>query len=262
MPGGMAAIMTAGSGGDDWAAMAGRAAHAGEPGSGPDIRGGPGRFVLACIAGSPETTAGINERIRRLRPGLVPGLDPADWELHAGDMFHNRGGSPLGPMGRTRHMDTMRNIVDIICDSDAVTFGAVALATRKRGKRATEAKTAERAMETLVGHLEQFAERRKGMTLRIVSDNIYEKHRLAMKRALDRRALERSTQSRASRRHVTGIEFADSRSSEIVQAVDGVAYMINRNVGGDARFGGLTRDIERKAGRGGLAFSGGRTAAE
>jgi len=229
--------------------MAEWVAYVDESGSRTDARGGPGRLVLACIVASTETTAEINEKIRRLKLELVPGLDPADWELHAGDMFHNRGGSPLGHMSRTRHMDIMRSIVDIICGSDAVTFGAVALATRKRGKRATEAKTVERAMETLVDCLERLAEIKGGMTIRIVSDNIYEKHRLAMKRALDRRALGRSTRSRAGRRRVTGIEFADSKSSEALQAADGLAYIINRHEGGDARFGGLARDIDRRTGR-------------
>lgn len=48
---------------------------------------------------------------------------------------------------------------------------------------------------------------------------------------------------------MTGIEFADSRSSETLQAVDGFAYIINRHEGGDARFGGLARDIEQKSAR-------------
>jgi len=164
-------------------------------------------------------------------------------------MFHNRGGSPLGHMSRTRHMDIMRSIVDITCGSDAVTFGAVALATRKRGKRATEAKTAECAMGTLVDCLGRLAELKGGMTIRIVPGNIYKKHRPAMKRALDRRALGRSTRSRAGRRRATGIEFADSMSGEALQAADGLAYTINRHEGGGARFGGLAGDIDRRTGR-------------
>jgi len=60
---------------------------------------------------------------------------------------------------------------------------------------------------------------------------------------------------------VTGIRFVDSPSSEIVQAVDGVAHMINRHKGGDARFGGLARDIDRIAARPAWRLGGVRTAA-
>lgn len=177
--------------------MAGWVAHVDESGSGPDIRGGPGRFVLACIAGSPETITGINEKIRRLKLRLVPGLDPADWELYAADMFHNRGGSPLGSMGIERQMSVMRSIVDIVCGSDVVLFKAVVMLAHKRGKRAIKARAVRRAMGILVGQLEQIAGQKEGVTFHIVSDHVHEKHRLAMKGALERRTLGHPTKSRA-----------------------------------------------------------------
>jgi len=125
-----------------------------------------------------------------------------------------------------------------------------ALATRKRGKRAAEAKAAELAMGTLVGCLGRLAELKGGTTIRIVPGNICEKRRLAMKGALDRRALGRPSKPRA-RGRAAGIRFVDSLSSEIVQAADGLACIINRHEGGDARFGGMFGDIERQAGRAG-----------
>lgn len=228
--------------------MAGWVAYVDESGSRTGARGKPGWFVLACVAGSPPAIADLAGKIRNLKLGLVPGKDPASWELHAVGMFHDRGGSPLRSIGRDAQMDAMQKIVDIVCDSDIVLFKAVVPAERRQGKRATEAKTVRHATEIIVDQMEKFAERKGDVTFRIVSDHVHEKHRLAMKGAIERRAPESSPKSRA-RRRVTGIGFVDSRSSEIVQAVDGVAYMINRNVGGDARFGALARDIERKASR-------------
>jgi len=219
--------------------MAEWAAHVDESGSGPGARGKPGRFVLACIAGSPEAIAGIEERIRRLKPGLVPGLDPADWELHAGDMFHGRMASPLGSMTTAEKMAVMRRIVDIVRDSDAVTFIVAVTGVRTRGRGASTTRTAGHAMALLADRLEGFARGRGRMTLRVVSDNAPEGQRLAMARALGRR----------DARAVTGIEFADSRPGAMLQVADAMAYAINRDMGGDTRFRGMHGDIRGKAWR-------------
>jgi len=84
--------------------------------------------------------------------------------------------------------------------------------------------------------------------LRIVSDNVFERSRLAMKKALAKWASVGLAQQGGARR-VTGIEFVDSRSSALVQAADAIAYIINRYSGGDEEFGGMFRDIGRKAWR-------------
>jgi len=218
--------------------MAEWVAYVDESGSGPGARGGPGRFVLACIVGSPTAIAEINERIRRLKLELVPGLDPADWELHAGDMFHDRGGSPLGSMGTQEQMAVMRKIVGIVCDSDVVTFGIVVKGANMRGKRLTYARVIEHAARLLAERLERLAQGLgEGITLRVVSDNLPERHRLAMERAMPR----------GSTRRTTGIEFVDSLSSATIQAVDAMAYALNRHAGGDAAFGVMSRNIRRKA---------------
>jgi len=226
--------------------MAGWVAYVDESGSRTDARGRPGRFVLACVAGSPAAIADLARKIRSLKLGPIPGKDPASWGLHAAGMFHARGGSPLGSIGREAQIDAMQKIVDIVCGSDAVLFKAVVPAERRQGKRATEAKTVRRATGIIVGQTEKFAGQKGDVTFRIVSDHVREKHRLAMKAAIERRTPGRFAKPRA-RRRVTGTSFADPRSSETVQAVDGVAYMINRDVGGDVRFGGLVRDTGRTA---------------
>jgi len=212
-------------------------AYVDESGSGLGQKGGSGRFVLACVAGSPAAIAALAENIRRLKLELAPELDPADWELHAGEMFHARGSSPLGSMGMERQMRVMSRIVDIVCDSDVVVFSIVVTGAKMRGKRATDARVAGHAMSILAERLELLA---LGLgdrtTLRVVSDNAPEAHRVAMEKAL----------ARDGTPHVTGIEFVDSRSSATVQAVDALAYTINRHMGGDAMFGKAFRNIERK----------------
>jgi len=227
--------------------MAEWVAHVDESGSGPGARGGQGRFVLACIAASPKTIAEIEERIRRLKLELVPALDPADWELHAGDMFHNRAGSPLRSMTVDEKMATMRRIVDIVCDSDAVTFTVVVTGVRTRKKRVGTTRVAGHAMALLADRLEGFAQGQGRMTLRVVSDNVPEGQRLAMERALERRAT--GPTPRRDARAVTGIEFADSMSSAMLQVADAMAYAINRDAGGDAEFRRLHGDIRGKAWR-------------
>jgi len=223
-------------------------AYVDESGSKTGARGKPGRFVLACVAGSPSAIAELTRKIRNLKLKLVPRKDPANWELHASDMFHGRSVSPLGSIGKAGQIDVMQKIVDIVCDSDVVLFKVVVTITCGRRKHVTEAKTVERAMEALVDQMEQFAERKDDVTFRIISDYVHEKHRLAMKRALERRARQRSMQSRTRKRRVMGIRFVDSRSREAVQAVDGVAHIINRHVGGDILFGGMFRNLGGKTG--------------
>ena len=237
-------------------------AHVDESGSRLDASGGQGRFVLVCMAGSPAAISGLVEKIRRLKLELVPGADPANWELHAGDMFHDRGGSPPGSLTTEEKMSIMRRIVAIVCDGDIALFG-ISIMRQGAGRRgATDARIAERATAILVERLEWLAEAQGGgVTLRVVSDNVRERRRLAMSRALEQRAAGRGP-PRGTARAVTGIEFVDSRSSAAIQAADAIAYIINRYVGGDAAFGGMFGDIRQKAradgSRGGLRIESGR----
>jgi len=105
--------------------------------------------------------------------------------------------------------------------------------------------------------------RRAETTLRMVSDNVPEGHRLAMERETSRQAARRQPPCGGAR-IVTKIEFVDSRSSATIQAADSVAYAINRCLGGDTAFGGLFGDIRRKAqaygDRGGLRIESGHQA--
>jgi len=84
---------------------------------------------------------------------------------------------------------------------------------------------------------------------RAVSGDMPERHRPAMRAAMRRGAKGNLGTFQGRDTRVTGTSFVDPRSSETVQAVDGVAYIMNRHEGGDARFGGLARDIEQKAAR-------------
>ena len=205
-------------------------AHVDESGSRLDASGGQGRFVLVCMAGSPAAISGLVEKIRRLKLELVPGADPANWELHAGDMFHDRGGSPPGSLTTEEKMSIMRRIVAIVCDGDIALFG-ISIMRQGAGRRgATDARTAERATAILVERLEWLAGAHGGeVTLRVVSDNVRERRRLAMSRALEQRAAGRGP-PRGTARAVTGIEFVDSRSSAA-----------------DAAFGGMFGDTRQKA---------------
>lgn len=225
--------------------MGGWVAYVDESGSSPGARDRPGRFVLACVAGSTEAIDVLAEKIRRLKLGLVPGADPADWELHAGDMFHDRGGSPLGFLGMEKKMSIMRDVVNIVCDSDVVLFEIVVTGASMHGKQVTDTKITEHAAALLVERLERLVQDLGGgTTLHVISDNMRERHRLAMKKSLERwRAGRRSPGPRA----VTGMSFIDSLDSALIQVADAIAYVINRHAGGDVMFGGLFRDIERKA---------------
>ncbi|MDD9808279.1 MAG: DUF3800 domain-containing protein [Thaumarchaeota archaeon S15] len=221
-------------------------AHVDESGSWPGAGGGQGRFVLACIAGSQEATAAVAEGIRRLKLELVPGIDPADWELHAGDMFHGRGGSLLGSLGMEKKMAIMRKVVDIVCDNDVVAFTITVTGVRTRGKSAGGTKIVEHAVALMVERLERLARGRGVVTVRVVSDNVPEGQRLAMERALGR-ATTRRPPPRGMPLAVEGIEFADSLHRAALQAADAAAYIANRHAGGDELFGEMFRDIERKA---------------
>ncbi|MCY4252945.1 MAG: DUF3800 domain-containing protein [Thaumarchaeota archaeon] len=224
-------------------------AYVDESGSGLKSEMGPNRFVLACVAGSPKALGELEEKIRRLKLELVPRADPAKWELHAADMFHGRGDSPLGSMSTEQNMRVMRQIMDIVCGCDVVLLNITVMGTRMRGKRVTDVRIAEQATVRLVERLEQLAiERGDGTTLRVVSDNVVERNRFAMRRALARRETRHPALSEGARR-VTEIAFVDSRSSALVQVADAIAYIINRHKGGDAAFGCLFRLVERKVWR-------------
>lgn len=222
-------------------------AYVDESGSGMGQGSGPRRFVLACVAGSPAAIEDLAEKVRRLKLELVPGIDPSDWELHAGDMFHDRGGSPLGSLGMETKMPIMRRIANIVRDSDVVPLGVVLTGASMHGKRATDAKIIAHATSLLAERLERLAQGvGDRVTLRLVSDNAPEGQRLAMKRALDRQA-GGWPPSRGGARAVTGIEFVDSLRNALVQVADALAYIINRHAGGDAMFEELFGIVDRKA---------------
>jgi len=224
-------------------------AYIDESGSGLKSEKGPNRFVLACVAGSTDALGELEEKIRRLKLDLVPGADPAKWELHAGDMFHGRGGSPLGSMSTQQNMRVMRQIIDIVCGCNVVLFNIIVTGARMRRKRVTDAKIAEHATSLLVERLGRFAaERGDGVTLRMVSDNVVERNRLAMRRALVRWKA-RQPAPLGGNLQVTEIAFMDSRSSALVQVADAIAYIINRHAGGDALFDEMFGLVESKAWR-------------
>lgn len=224
-------------------------AYVDESGGRLGARAGQGRLVLACIAGSPGSLAELAEKIRRLKLELVPRTDPADWELHAGDMFHGRGGTPLGSIGKTQKMAVMRKIVGIVCGSDVVPFGVVVTSASMHGKKVTDTRITRHATTLLVERLERFAQGLgDGATLRIFSDNVFESNRVAMKGALAKWVSGSHAQSGKIHR-VTGTKFVDSRSSALVQVADAIAYVINRYAGGDEEFGDMFWNIGRKAWR-------------
>jgi len=223
-------------------------AYVDESESGIGAVDGPGRLVLACVVGSPEAIAELSERIRRLKLELVPALDPADWELHAGDMFHGRGVSPFGSAGMEKKITIMHRIVDIVCDSDVMTLVITVTGVRTRGKRARRAKLVEHAMALLIERLEGLALGQGVTTLRVVSDNAPEGQRMAMERALERQAAGRLS-SHGGAHAVAGITFMDSRHSAALQVADAMAYAANRDARGDAPFRAMTRAIGRKGRR-------------
>lgn len=142
-------------------------------------------------------------------------------------------------------MCVIRKIVDIVCGCDIVVFNVVVMGARMHGKRITDDRITEHAT-LLVERLEGFAAEQGGETTpRVVSDNVVERNRLAMKRALMRRATTRSAPFQGTRR-VTEITFVDSLSSALVQVADAIAYIINRHMGGDAMFDELFWLVERK----------------
>lgn len=205
-------------------------------------------FVFAEIAGSPGTLDELTKRVRQLKLNLVPNTDLADWELHAGALFHDRDGSPLGYMGMDNKISVMRDIVDLVSDSDVALFGVAVMSKRLRRKNATAAKITKNAAALLVEQLESFVkELGNKTTLKIVSDSTHKKYRLAMERALSRRMTGRTKLPPGGRRHVTRIEFVDSRSSTLVQVADAIAYIIHRYIGGDGRLVDMFEAIERQA---------------
>lgn len=222
-------------------------AYIDESGNRSGTEGEGKHFVLACVAGSLMGLNELEEKIRRLKLKLAPKSDPSGWELHAADIMHNRGTSPLGTTSMDKKLSIMQEIMDIVNECDVVLFGISVKSTMLRKRNFTPYKITEHAMELLVERLEMLAQE-VGMPLRVISDNMDEKYRPAMRSALRRRAARRLGSFRGMR--VAGITFVDSRFHALVQAADAIAYIINRYIGGDEAFKSLFDDIERKAWRG------------
>lgn len=221
-------------------------AHIDESGNRDGVERRSDYFVIAGVAGSPTALDELVERMRRLKLELVPHADPASWELHAGDMFHNRDGHILGSLCPEKMMSVMRRIVDIVCDCDVVPLVTAVPSKKMRKGGASASKITEQAMVLMVELLERLAhELEGGTTLRIVSDTTHKKYRLAMARAMSRRVPGRARLPPGGERRVASIEFVNSRSSALVQVADAIAYIIHRYVGGDAAFGELFEDIRR-----------------
>lgn len=222
-------------------------------------------FVIAGFVGSHDSLDELAERTRRLKLELVPHVDPAGWELHAWDIFHNHNDYLLGSLSLDEKMSIMRRIVDIVCDCGVVPLGAAVLSKKMRKNGASAAKITEHALVILVELLERLAqELEDGTTLKIVSDTTHKKYRLAMERTMSRRVTGRVRLPPGAERRVTRIEFVDSRSSALVQIADAIAYIIHRYVGGDAMFEKLFEDIRRKSrllrGQSGMRIRSGRRA--
>jgi len=223
-------------------------AHIDESGNRAGVCHESGHFVIAGIAGSARSLDELAERIRRLKLELAPHADPSSWELHAGDMFHNREGHILGSLSPDQMMSVMRRIVDIVCDCGVVPLAAAVPSKRMRRNGASAARITEQAMAILVELLERLARELGGGTvIRVVSDATHKKYRLAMERALSRRVTGRVRLPPDGERRVTSIGFVDSRSSALVQAADAIAYIIHRHAGGDEVFGDLFEDIRRRS---------------
>jgi len=229
--------------------MQGLAAYVDESGSRSGTGEGGDYFVLGCIVGSPDSLGDLSERIRRLKLELVPNADPMNWELHAVEIMHERGNGILGHMNMKQKLSIMRRIVDVVCDCDVYLFEVVINSAELHRKHAKESKITRYAMARLMDLLEKFVEGQGlSATCRIVSDNTLEKHRLAMKHALDQH-VRRLTSSGGGASRLAGIEFIDSKSDAIIQAVDTIAYSVRRHEGGDTRFRELREAIRRKTRR-------------
>lgn len=211
-------------------------AHVDESGGG---LGGHGRRrpVLACVAGSPSPLSELAEKTQRLGLGPVPRAGPAGGEPHAGNMFRGRGGTPLGSMGMKRKMGVMRSVVGIVCACGGAVWGR-----HCRGKalerRPARAGVIRHASALLVERLGRFGQGRgEGTTMRVISDAMPKRRRLAMRGAL----------ARSGGLVVAGMGFVGSRLGAAAQAADMVACATNRRVGGDAGFRGVCGGMARKA---------------
>lgn len=239
------------------------AAYIDESGNRGGVEGGSDYFVVAGVVGGPAALDELAGRIRRLKLELVPHADPADWELHAREMFHDHSGSFLGSMSTEEKMSVMRKMVDIVCGCDVVPLGAAVSNKKMRKGGSSAARITEHAMVLPVELLERLAQGMgDGTALKVVSDTTHKKYRLAMERALSQRVTGRVRLPPGGERRVTRIEFVGSRSSALVQVADAIAYIIHRHVRGDAMFGELFGDIRRKSrlpqGQGGMRIRSGR----
>jgi len=226
-----------------------KTAYIDESGNRSGIEGEGEHFVLASVAGSPAALGELEEKIRKLKLKLAPKSDPSGWELHASDIMHNRGASPLGTTSMDEKMSIMQGIVDAVNNCDVALFGAVVKSAAMRQRGLTPTQITKHATTLLVKRLERLAQEQKVDTLHVISDNTDEKYRLAMRGALRGRVRGNLDMPQGRGARVTGIRFVDSRSSALVQVTDTIAYIINRYIGGDTRFRGLLGDIARKAWR-------------
>jgi len=235
--------------------MPGLVAYVDESGNRGGVAGEGDHFVLGCVAGDRGALADLAGGLQRLKLDLAPRADPAGWELHARDIMRGRAGPSLRIRAVDDRIGVLRRVVGVVCEHDVTLFGVVVRSSEVRWKHARASKNTEYATSLLVERLGGFA-RAQGpdTTCRVVSDNVREKYRLHMTRAVYGPAAGRLSPLRGARR-VTGIAFVDSRTSPFVQAADSVAFALNRHAGGDARFGGMLESIRGRSWRGGTLSS-------
>lgn len=191
-------------------------------------------FVLACVVGKATVLDRLSCEIRGLKRGLVPKSDPGAWELHGKEIWHGpdrkRGNSPLWLRNKEKKVGVLGAIVRAACDHDIAVF-SVAINKEALRKTHEEPRVVEYAMTFLLERLERFfCARAKKETCRVVSDNI---------RAADKRRVEAavtsltngdSTLSNIVIKHVSRIEYVDSLSSNNIQVVDVIAYIISHHM--------------------------------
>jgi len=234
-------------------------AHVDESGSRLDASGGQGRFVLVCMAGSPAAISGLVEKIRRLKLELVPGADPANWELYAGDMFHARRLSPRLPDHGRKNVhhaqDCGHRVRRRHCAVWNLYHAAGGGQTRRHGCQDCRARHSD-------------SRRAPGVACRGTWGRGDAARGIGQRKG---KATPGNVKGAGTARGRTGAAPRNSARRDgnrvcglAIQAADAIAYIINRHVGGDAAFGGMFGDIRQKAradgSRGGLRIESGRRA--
>jgi len=188
--------------------------------------------------------------VRELKRGLAPGADPLSWELHGKEIRHDHGRkrkrSPLRLKTKAKKISALGAIVSAVCDYDVTVFAVVVKKDAVRRVRGKGSMVVEYAMTFLLERLELFLRARGGKMALVVLDNMRAGDRLEVEKTFGSLAGGHSALSCAKIEHISGMEFVDSMSSNCIQAVDVIAYVLGRHMRGDEDFGGVFSQIEGK----------------